>query len=91
MTATSAADSTGAVTRSISNCPAWEGQVLVQVTNVPLAITKWIGSGNSMALLGIALASMEAQPQKETRYKHRHIGLTHGEHPDQVKPFLFRA
>ena len=61
MTATTAADTTGAVTNESSSRLAEDGQVLVQVTTVPLAITKWILSRNSLALLDIFGASMEVQ------------------------------
>lgn len=67
MTATTAADMTGAVTHTSISRLAEDGQVLVQVTTVPLAITKWILSRNSIALLGIIIASMEAQYLKKMR------------------------
>ena len=69
MTATTAADTTGAVTHTSISRLAKDGQVLVQVTTVPLAITNWILSGNSIALLGITIASMEAQYLKQTRFR----------------------
>ena len=69
MMATTAADTTGAVTHTSINRLAEDGQVLVQVTTVPLAITKWILSRNSIALLGITIACMEAQHLKKTRFR----------------------
>lgn len=64
MTATTTADTTSAVTHTcISHLAlhASDGQVLVQVTTVPLTITMCILSRNSIALLGSIIASMEAQ------------------------------
>ena len=60
LTATAAADKTGAVTRSSWSGSAYNGQVLVQVTIVPLAITKRIFTSISMALWGIARAILTA-------------------------------
>jgi hypothetical protein len=71
MTATTTADTTSAVTHTcISHLAlhASDGQVLVQVTTVPLAITMCILSRNSIALLGI-IASMEARYLKKTRLR----------------------
>ena len=60
VTATAAADKTGAVMRSSWSGPANNGQVPVPVTIVPLAITKRIFTSISMALWGIARASLPA-------------------------------
>ena len=60
VTATATADKTGAVTGSSWSGPAYNGQVLVPVTIVPLAITKRIFTSISMALWGIARASLTA-------------------------------
>jgi hypothetical protein len=71
MTATTTADTTSAVTHTcISHLAlhASDGQVLVQVTTVPLTITMCILSRNSIALLGI-IASMEARYLKKTRLR----------------------
>jgi hypothetical protein len=71
MTATTTADTTSAVTHTcISHLAlhASDGQVLVQVTTVPLTITMCILSRNSIALLGI-IASMEARYLKTTRLR----------------------
>jgi len=48
-----------------------------------LAITKWILSRNSIVLLGITIASMEAQYLKKIRFR-----LDPWENADQVKPFF---
>ena len=69
MAATTAADTTGAVAHTSIGRLALDGQVLVQVTTVPLAITKSILSRNSIALLGVVTASMEAQYLKKTRFR----------------------
>ena len=60
VTATAAADTTGAVMRSSWSGLAYNGQVLVPVTIVPLAITKRIFSRISMALWWLARASLAA-------------------------------
>ena len=60
MTATTAADTTGAVTGSSTSRPALDGQVLVQVTIVPLAISRGISFRNSLAFLSLVLMGIDA-------------------------------
>lgn len=82
MTATTAADTISAVRPTCISrlaLAASDGQVLVQVTTVPLAITKCILSRNS-------IASMEARYLEKTR-----IRLDHGKYTNQVKPFLLQG